>query len=100
MSHYHIWRIPDRTWTGLHDWDLPTEPTPMTINDILEELAAKYGNDWPQYILSELLIANIHHNFDPDGDGALAVFHRFHLLHDWTIQTIEAGIAFRQTSAL
>ena len=71
----------------------------MTIETILAELAARHGNDWPRYALTELAFLAIQLTTSRESQPA-AMKARFELINAWILETLYAGIAFRQTAAL
>jgi hypothetical protein len=67
----------------------------MTIETILHELQAKHGNDWPRHALTELITSALQ-----AAVGDIDATNRYTLLHAWTLTTLLAGIASRQSSDL
>jgi len=61
----------------------------MMIQDLLNEFAARHGNDWPKEALERLI--QIACQGGDEGDP------EYDVLHQWALDTIEAGVAFRQT---
>ena len=70
----------------------------MIIETILAELAARHGKDWPRYALTELAFLAIQLTTSRESQPAMKA--RFELLNAWILETLEAGIAVRQSSAL
>lgn len=62
------------------------------IKDILKNIAKKHGNDWPSVALMRLL--ELHKAEVEDESLALEYF----ALLAWAKETIEAGVAFKQSS--
>lgn len=68
----------------------------MTIETILAELSVRYGNRWPAQAVSEMLAATFDVAANPTAENHL----RQALLFDWVTATVEAGLAFRQSTLI
>jgi hypothetical protein len=68
----------------------------MTVEEILRDLEENYSDMWPRAAIVRLM--NLWHQLQSlynleDAD-------EFNLLLEWTVETVEAGIAFRQGSLI
>jgi len=65
----------------------------MTIEELLRELQACWGNTWPTAALRRLLILAM----TPMPALTKNETQEFRLLYTWALEMIEAGIAFKQS---
>ena len=64
------------------------------IEELLQEMLEKHGNEWPKETLARLLDLGVVTR--PTQEETEELW----LLHKWALEMIEAGIAFKQPHAL
>jgi hypothetical protein len=63
------------------------------MDQILRDLERSYGNQWPRYVLTELLNSHLAANNSLQlGEGA----RRYDLLRAWCEETMRYGVALRR----
>ena len=62
----------------------------MTIEEVLRKLQEEHGDTWPQGALNHFLFLQAKHSLKAEEMDACV------LLYHWTLEMIEAGVAFKQ----
>lgn len=66
----------------------------MTIEEVLREIQARYRNNWPYYALLRLLKLWA---IETGSSMRPSELQEYKVLYKWVLETMEAGIAFKQS---
>jgi len=66
----------------------------MDIDVIIKNIADERGNDWPQAVVNRLVYL-VSRRLLTDNEEE-----EYQLVYNWIVQTVRAGVAFRQESLI